>query len=242
MVQTYVKDREIVASEPVITTPAVASATVVTPTDRVRWGPIVAGLFAAMSALVVLGILGLAIGLSNVDAGDRPSNFGIGAGIWGAVSALLAFFFGGWMAARTAARHREREGEHNGLLQGAMVWMVAVPLMVYLLAGGIGSLFKTAGNVAATGAQAAATTAAGAASDPAARQDMQSAANDAADNLQAKAAEVRQQVTPQRVEDASHKAARGAWGTLASLLLGLAAASFGGHVGTRGPTVRRDVA
>ena len=87
-----------------------------TPTDRVRWGPILAGLFAAMSVLIVLSVLGLAVGLSNVDAGDRPANFGIGAGIWGAVSALLAFFFGGWMAARTSA---VRVG--NGALQGSMV-------------------------------------------------------------------------------------------------------------------------
>src|SRR4051812_24378559 len=77
MVQSYVKDREIVGTEPVAASPAVASATVVTPTDRVRWGAIFAGLFAAMSALVVLSLLGLAIGLSSVDAGDRPANFGI---------------------------------------------------------------------------------------------------------------------------------------------------------------------
>lgn len=236
MVQSYTTDRETVGHDGgTVMAPAVASATVVTPTDRVRWGPIFAGLFAAMSALVVLSLLGLAIGLSSVDAGDRPANFGIGAGVWGAVSALVAFFFGGWMAARTAARDRD----HNGLLQGAMVWMVAVPLMIYLLAGGIGSMVRTAGNVAATGAQAAATAAAPAASDPAARQDMESAANDAAAGVQAKATEMREQVTPQRVEETSKKAATGVWGTLVSLMLGLAAAAFGGHIGSRQPTTRR---
>lgn len=238
MVQTYTADRDMTGNggPAIVATPAVASATVVTPTDRVRWGPIFAGLFAAMSALVVLSLLGLAIGLSSVDAGDRPANFGIGAGVWGAVSALAAFFFGGWMAARTAARDREQ----NGLLQGAMVWMVAVPLMIYLLAGGIGSLFRTAGSVAATGAQVAATTAGEtAANDPVAREDMESAADDAAASVQAQAAEVRQQVTPQRVEETSKKAATGVWGTLISLVLGLAAAAFGGHVGARAPMTRR---
>jgi hypothetical protein len=234
MVQAYAPDRETVVHDGATAPPAVAVANVVTPTDRVRWGPIFAGLFAAMSALVVLSLLGLAIGLSNVDAGDRPANFGIGAGVWGAISALAAFFFGGWMAARTATRDRE----HNGLLQGGMVWMVAVPLLVYMLAGGIGSLFRTAGSVAATGAQAAATTSGAAAGDPAAREDMKSAADDAADDVRANAAEVRQQVTPQRAEQASKKAASGVWGTLVSLVLGLAAASFGGHVGAR-PRVAR---
>ena len=238
MVQSYTTDRDITAGNDGGTVaPVVASATVVTPTDRVRWGPIFAGLFAAMSALVVLSLLGLAIGLSSVDAGDRPANFGIGAGVWGAVSALAAFFFGGWMAARTAARDRD----HNGLLQGAMVWMVAVPLMVYLLAGGIGSLFRTAGSVAATGAQAAATTAGAAANDPSAREDVRAAADDAAEGVQAKATEMRQQVTPERVEQASNRAATGVWGPLVSLMLGLGAAAFGGHVGSRRPNVRHDV-
>lgn len=235
MAQTYTTNPETAGNGGGAVTPSYASATVVTPTDRVRWGPIFAGLFAAMSALVLLSLLGLAIGLSNVDAGDRPANFGIGAGIWGAVSALAAFFFGGWMAAHTAAPDREQ----NGLLQGAMVWMVAVPLLVYLLAGGISSLFRTAGSVAATGAQAAATAAAPAANDAAAREDMKSAAADAAAGMQEKAAEVRQQVTPQRVEEASDKAATGMWGTLISLVLGLAAAAFGGHVGAGAPMMRR---
>jgi hypothetical protein len=125
---------------------------VVTPTDRVRWGPIVAGLFAALSTLAVLSVLGLAIGASAFDPGDRASSFGIGAGIWGAISALLAFGVGGWTAARTAAVG----GRANGLLNGTMVWVVAIPLLLYLLSSGIGSLLGTAGQAAATAAQVAA--------------------------------------------------------------------------------------
>jgi hypothetical protein len=37
------------------------------PTDRVRWGPILAGTFAALTALAVLSTLGTAIGLSAYD-------------------------------------------------------------------------------------------------------------------------------------------------------------------------------
>src|SRR5437870_50739 len=103
------------------------------PVDRVRWASIFAGLFAAMSALVVLTVLGLAIGLSSYNAGEPASAFGIGAGIWGAISALIAFLIGGWLAARTAAL----PGRGNGVLNGAMVWLVAVPLMLFLLGSGL---------------------------------------------------------------------------------------------------------
>src|SRR3712207_2704601 len=57
--------------------------------DLVRWGPVIAGLFAALATLATLSVLGLAIGLSAYDAGDPASNFGIGAGIWGAITALI---------------------------------------------------------------------------------------------------------------------------------------------------------
>src|SRR5689334_6377612 len=123
----------------------------ITPTDRVRWGPILAGLFAAMSTLAVLSILGIAVAGSAYDPGDNPRNFGIGAGIWGAVSALIAFFIGGWLAARSAALR----GHDAGVLNGAMVWVVTIPLMLYMLMGGVGALFRTTGQAVSTGVQAA---------------------------------------------------------------------------------------
>src|SRR6185503_7358932 len=84
--------------------------------DRVRWGAILAGLFVALTTLVVLSVLGLAIGLSSYDAGDPFGSFGMGAGIWGILSALLAFLIGGWVAASTAGAR----GRNNGLLNGSM--------------------------------------------------------------------------------------------------------------------------
>ena len=125
---------------------------VVTPVDRVRWGPILAGLFAALSTLAVLAILGLAIGASAFNPGDQGSTFGLGAGIWGALSTLLAFLVGGFIAARTAAVR----GRSSGILNGAMVWFVAIPLLIYALGAGIGAIATTLGNVASTAAEVAA--------------------------------------------------------------------------------------
>ncbi len=55
--------------------------------DRVRWGPIWAGLFTALTTLIILSLLGVAIGLTAVDPraaaqGNPPQGIGIGAAIW----------------------------------------------------------------------------------------------------------------------------------------------------------------
>ena len=41
--------------------------------DRVRFGPIVAGLLTALTSLLLLGLLGVAIGLTAVNAGDAAA-------------------------------------------------------------------------------------------------------------------------------------------------------------------------
>lgn len=197
-----------------------------TPTDRVRWGSIIAGLFAALSTLAVLSLLGLAIGASTYDTGDRARDYGIGAGIWGGLSALLAFALGGWLAGRTAALR----GPRNGMLNGAMVWALAVPLLLYLLSSGIGSALRTAGNVAATGAQSAAATTDG-------NVDA-SGAQAQADNLQNQAQALN---TPENRAQAADTAGRGALGTFGSLLLALGAASLGGYFGGQALADRRRV-
>ena len=201
------------------------TATAITPTDRVRWGPILAGLFAALSTLAILTILGIAVAGSTYDPGDSARAFGIGAGIWSAISALIAFFIGGWVAARSAALR----GHSAGLLNGTMVWAVAIPMMLYIVMGGIGSLFQTTANTISQGAAAAtkndrsgdAQTASG--RIPPSNDTVNNAANNA-----------RQAASnPDNQRDAARSTAKGAWGTLVSLPLGLAAAAFGGYAGSR---------
>jgi len=219
------------------TVPGRAATPLSITTDRVRWGSIIAGLFAALTALVVISVLGLAIGLGNYDAGDPLRNFGVGAGIWGAVTALIAFFIGGWLAAGTAGVR----GRSNGMLNGAMVWVVAIPLLLYMLGSGIGSLANTAGSVAATGiaavapAAAAAAPAAGtaAANQPEAAATAQTAGQGVATAAQATVSAIGSQINPQNSERAANAAGNTAWGTLIALLVGLIASALGGLVGTR---------
>jgi hypothetical protein len=214
------------------------------PRDLVRWGPVIAGLFAALATLATLTVLGLAIGLSSYNAGDQASSFGIGAGIWGAISALIAFGVGGWLAGRTAATR----GTGSGILNGAMVWFVAIPLLLYLLGSGIGALARTAGSVAGTAASVAAPIvgqAAGvAANNPVPQATVAAGAQGAGQAVQATAQAIAGQVTPQRVEAAANTAATAAWGTLLSLGLAAAAAIAGGYFGARRqpPTIMRAAA
>jgi ABC-type transport system involved in multi-copper enzyme maturation permease subunit len=181
------------------------------PIDRVRWGAILAGLVTALSTLVLLSVLGLAVGLSAYDPGDQLGNFGMGASIWGIISTITAFILGGWVAARSAAVG----GRSNALLNGIMVWAVTIPLILYMIGSGVGSVLNMATDVAAAGASAV--------TDAVNPAD----ASAAADAAQAQA----QQVDPATIQAATENASGSAWGTLVALLLGLAAAAIGGVLG-----------
>ena len=188
--------------------------------DRVRWGPILAGTFGALTALAVLTTLGAAIGMSAYDAGDNPRNFAVGSGIWGIVSMILAFAFGGWLAARAAAVR----GPDNGMLNGFMVAGVAIPLLMFVLgsAATLMSHAEVANNRDTTSARA----------NPS-MNDMatQAGATLPGGNQQMSATD--NQANPQRREEASRQGSRGAWSALAGLLLAIGAASLGGRMGAR---------
>lgn len=119
---------------------------VVTPRDRVRWGPIIAGMLSALTVFVALSVLGAAVGATTLYANGTGSantnHYGVAAGIWGAVSALIAFFIGGFVAAKTAAVG----GGGNGWINGVMVFVASLPLIIWLTSQGAGSLFGALGN------------------------------------------------------------------------------------------------
>ena len=209
--------------------PATATTTDVTTVevragDRIRWGAIMAGLFAALSTLVVLGVLGAAIGLSAYDRGDDARRFGIGASIWGAISMIVAFIVGGYVAGRYGAPFGRDRG---AVVHGAMVWAVAIPLSLLIL-GGVGTMLGS-----------------GAASGALANRDLTSqmsggggGGGDRFDAARPAGAELGANVGERTGDDAAERARRrsagAAWGTLISLLLGLGAAALGGRLGATG--------
>jgi len=174
-----------------------------------------------MSCLTLLSVLGLAIGLSAWNPGDNQRNYSIGAGIWSIISALVSFYIGGWLAARSAAA----VGERNGLLNGAMVWAVAIPLLLFLLGGGFASLAQTA----VDGGRNHIVYLDRGMGDITDRAQTAGARMGDVSNPNVGTNQNQSAAMPSR-EDARN-AAKGAWWTLVSLVLGLCAAGFGGLVG-----------
>ncbi len=117
---------------------------VITPRDRIRWGPIWGGLLMALATFLLLSTLALAIGAMVVEpSAIDPEAAGTTGGIVSAIIILLAFLVGGWVAARASAVH----GHSNGLLNGVLVWALGMGLVLLLSVLGLGSLFGALGGL-----------------------------------------------------------------------------------------------
>jgi hypothetical protein len=131
---------EVMAARRVTPAGTVVGANVVTARDRVQWGPIIAGAVSGLIIMLVLTVLGLAIGASAFDPDTDLSDWNTWAGAWGGLSALVAFLVGGWVAARTAAVSGSFAGLMNGLMAGATILLVLIVLTATGLSNLIGFL------------------------------------------------------------------------------------------------------
>jgi hypothetical protein len=116
---------------------------------RVSWGGVFGGVLVAIGFLLLMTALGVAVGISAAQPGETEAQtLGTGAGIWAAVSLLLALFIGGWVATRIGAIF---DGT-TGFFEGALVWVVSVLLMLYFASTGIsmlaGGAFRLIGGAA----------------------------------------------------------------------------------------------
>ena len=69
---------------------------VVSVQSRVSWGALLGGAAVGIATYTVLGLLGVAVGLSVADT-TSAENLGLGAGVWAFVSLVVAMFFAGWL-------------------------------------------------------------------------------------------------------------------------------------------------
>ncbi|MDQ3484181.1 MAG: permease [Actinomycetota bacterium] len=111
--------------------------------DRVRWGPIWAGLLTAIATFLLLSTAAVAIGAQAVSGGADGDAAGTAGGIVTAIIALLAFLAGGFVAGRTAGV----VGRGYGALNGFLVWALGIVLILALAAMGLGSLFGASGDL-----------------------------------------------------------------------------------------------
>ena len=101
--------------------------------DRIRWGPIIGGIFVAIATQLILSALGAAIGLS-VGAS------GLGVGIWAVVSLLIALFIGSWVTAAGCSPMNKK----TAMLHGLILWATTLAISAWLLASGVSGAFGIA--------------------------------------------------------------------------------------------------
>lgn len=109
--------------------------------DRVRWGPILAGLFVAISSQLVLSGIIAATGLTSIAGSGAPrsnaDNVGAAVGIGSSISLLIALFIGGWVTSRASGP----TNRSNALLNGAILWATTLAISAWLLSSGVAGAF-----------------------------------------------------------------------------------------------------
>jgi hypothetical protein len=181
--------------------------------NRVQFGPILAGVLTAIAILLILTVLGLAIGASALEPRDVGEGIGTTAAVWGVVSALIAFFAGGWVAAKTAAV----AGTGSGIINGLMVGCAILVIILWLTGQGVGAAIGTLGNNVGEITNLV--------------QTQGLSTQEASQQAEEQAQQVDVQQAFQTVRDS-------AWSTLIGLMLPLVAAAAGGAIGHN---ERRDV-
>lgn len=139
------------------------SATLVSATEtpallsRVSWGAIFSGTVIALGLLVLLGMLGTAIGFRAIDPqqGAAFEGVGIGAGIWWIATSIIALAVGGYVAGHVSGIPEKR----SATAHGASVWGLITLAMLWLAASTAGSAVNTAAGAVSGAAEAVGTAA-----------------------------------------------------------------------------------
>lgn len=109
---------------------------------RLDWSALFGGTLIGWGALLVLSLIAAIVGLAVIDPFTaRPAISNAGAGIWGAVSAILASFVGAFAVVRLAGDRRRGES----LMHGAVSWAMSMLLagLIALFASGAAAFSRT---------------------------------------------------------------------------------------------------
>ncbi|MGF1571310.1 MAG: hypothetical protein ACFCVD_25080 [Nodosilinea sp.] len=179
--------------------------------DRVRWGPIFAGIVIAIGAQLVLSALGTAVGLTAGAGGADADAVTLGVGIWAIISLLISLFLGAWVMANACGPMNNK----TAMLNGAILWATTLALSAWLLASGVSGTF---GIVAANAGAVVQQT-----QEPGGILPNPNAAIP--------------DVTAAEAQQYAANAAKAGWSFLFGALLGLVAALAGATAGARKPRV-----
>ena len=140
--------------------------------NEISWSAVLAGIVIALTVQLLLNLLGVGIGLSTVDplGGNNPDpkTFSIGAGVWWALSGIVAALIGGYAAGRLSGRPKESTTGWHGLIAWAGTTLVVFYLLSTAVGAVVGGAFSAVssamggvGQIASTAAQTAAPALAG---------------------------------------------------------------------------------
>lgn len=155
--QDVVVDRQPVNVEPAgNSAPAmqmVAAEPAPLPRERLRWGAIWTGVLTTFAIFFMLEFLVYAAGWTTL----QVTSGGVAARgvpwVTGLVL-LISFFIGSWLAAASLSKHGDHIGGRDGMLEGFMVWTLAVSLILAFAVFGLGNVLGGASGVVANGSSA----------------------------------------------------------------------------------------
>ncbi len=200
----------------------------------VSWAAIFAGAMIAAATHILLTLLGIGVGLAVIDPASAAADgggFGIGAAVWGVISAVVSLGLGGFVAGYIAGSWRLA----NGMMHGFMAWALATVFGVLLLTSSAAFL---AGSGMSAMARAWDPPAAAGTFAPVefGTADQAGTTGAAADNAGRGAGDTGGENGAARLSDSEARAAaragsKAAFWSFGGMLLGAAAAGFGGRMG-----------
>jgi hypothetical protein len=172
---------------------------------RLHWSAVIAGVFLALAAHIVMGLVGAALGFAAEPADSR--GVGAAAAIWALATPFVATLLGAWLAARMAGAEDDRAANVHGVL----VWSIGLVAGALFLAGTMAAGAMTAGTAASGNVGAA-------------QRMFRGEAGTARPGARAPEA---------RAEDAAKRAAAGAGGAALGAIAGLLGAVIGAGLSRR---------
>jgi hypothetical protein len=131
----------VVSSSPGVT---VVRADDVRPAGRdywpINWSAIWVGALSSLAVALIISLFAAAVGAHQLGPAGKIakwSDIGLAALVFSIIGAFFAFVVGGWVAGKINGYRRAE----TDMLHGAIVWLLAVPLLVALGAIGAGTLF-----------------------------------------------------------------------------------------------------
>jgi hypothetical protein len=99
----------------------------------IAWGAIWVGALTALAVGLIIGLVGFAVGANEVAEYVDWKELRLLTLAFSIGGAFFAFVAGGWVAASIAGRRRSEPA----ILHGAIVWLLALPMLLALAAAGV---------------------------------------------------------------------------------------------------------